>query len=60
MVMSTKDTKPRGYAFIEYEHEKDMHCKYLMWKTDFGGFYFVVMVCFNVFLWRVVNGPYLS
>ena len=28
MVMSTKDTKPRGYAFIEYEHEKDMHCKY--------------------------------
>jgi len=46
MVMSTKDTKPRGYAFIEYEHEKDMHCKYLMWKTDFGGFYFVVMVCF--------------
>ena len=30
MVMSTKDTKPRGYAFIEYEHEKDMHCKYLM------------------------------
>ena len=47
MVMSTKDTKPRGYAFIEYEHEKDMHCKYLMWKTDFGGFYFVVMVCFK-------------
>ena len=46
MVMSTKDTKPRGYAFIEYEHEKDMHCKYPMWKTDFGGFYFVVMVCF--------------
>ena len=21
--------KPRGYAFIEYEHERDMHCKYL-------------------------------
>uniref|UniRef100_A0A8D8V6T0 U1 small nuclear ribonucleoprotein 70 kDa n=1 Tax=Cacopsylla melanoneura TaxID=428564 RepID=A0A8D8V6T0_9HEMI len=20
--------KPRGYAFIEYEHERDMHCKY--------------------------------
>lgn len=19
--------KPRGYAFIEYEHERDMHCK---------------------------------
>jgi len=28
MVMSTKDTKPRGYAFIEYEHEKDMHSAY--------------------------------
>ena len=36
MVMSTKDTKPRGYAFIEYEHEKDMHCKYLMWKPEFN------------------------
>eukprot|EP00096_Caligus_rogercresseyi_P008928 TRINITY_DN2926_c0_g1_i2.p1 TRINITY_DN2926_c0_g1~~TRINITY_DN2926_c0_g1_i2.p1 ORF type:complete len:177 (-),score=55.78 TRINITY_DN2926_c0_g1_i2:3735-4265(-) len=20
--------KPRGFAFIEYEHERDMHCKY--------------------------------
>lgn len=20
--------KPRGYAFIEYEHERDMHCEY--------------------------------
>lgn len=20
--------KPRGYAFIEYEHERDMHGKY--------------------------------
>jgi U1 small nuclear ribonucleoprotein len=19
--------KPRGYAFIEYEHERDMHCE---------------------------------
>jgi len=28
MVMSTKDGKPRGYAFIEYEHEKDMHSAY--------------------------------
>ena len=22
--------KPRGYAFIEYEHERDMHCKWTM------------------------------
>jgi len=28
MVHCTKNGKPRGYAFIEYEHEKDMHCKY--------------------------------
>jgi hypothetical protein len=28
MVHNTKNGKPRGYAFIEYEHEKDMHCKY--------------------------------
>eukprot|EP00058_Branchiostoma_floridae_P011974 XP_002597462.1 hypothetical protein BRAFLDRAFT_58913 [Branchiostoma floridae] len=30
-IKMTKDVntgKPRGYAFIEYEHERDMHCKY--------------------------------
>ena len=26
-MISTTDAKPRGYAFIEYEHERDMHCK---------------------------------
>lgn len=25
---NTEDGKPRGYAFIEYEHERDMHGKY--------------------------------
>lgn len=25
---NTESGKPRGYAFIEYEHERDMHCKY--------------------------------
>lgn len=25
---NTEDGKPRGFAFIEYEHERDMHCKY--------------------------------
>lgn len=24
---NTEDGKPRGYAFIEYEHERDMHGK---------------------------------
>ena len=28
MVHDQKTGKPRGYAFIEYEHEKDMHSKY--------------------------------
>merc|ERR1712098_53182 len=28
MVHNTKNAKPRGYAFVEYEHEKDMHSAY--------------------------------
>ena len=28
MVQNTKTGKPRGYCFIEYEHERDMHCEY--------------------------------
>lgn len=33
IVVHNLDTgKPRGYAFIEYEHERDMHCKY--WKLE--------------------------
>jgi len=27
-VMDTKSSKPRGYGFIEYEHERDMHSAY--------------------------------
>ncbi|XP_021563288.1 U1 small nuclear ribonucleoprotein 70 kDa isoform X2 [Carlito syrichta] len=30
MVYSKRSGKPRGYAFIEYEHERDMHCEYLL------------------------------
>ena len=29
MITDQKTGKPRGYCFIEFEHEKDMHCKYL-------------------------------
>lgn len=29
MVYNKENGKPRGYAFIEYEHERDMHCEYL-------------------------------
>ena len=28
VVHDKKSGKPRGYAFIEYEHERDMHSKY--------------------------------
>ena len=28
MITDEKDGRPRGYCFIEFEHEKDMHCKY--------------------------------
>lgn len=28
MVHNKENAKPRGYAFIEYEHERDMHCEY--------------------------------
>ena len=27
VVFSSNSNKPRGYAFIEYEHERDMHGK---------------------------------
>ncbi|KOB78594.1 U1 small nuclear ribonucleoprotein [Operophtera brumata] len=29
MVFNKESDKPRGYAFIEYEHERDMHCEYI-------------------------------
>jgi len=35
LVQDSNTGKPRGYAFIEYEHERDMHCKYL--KRGFIG-----------------------
>lgn len=28
LVHNTTNDKPRGYAFIEYEHERDMHGEY--------------------------------
>ncbi len=30
MVHDKETGKPKGYCFIEYEHERDMHCKYLI------------------------------
>jgi len=28
MVYDKVSGKPRGYAFVEYEHERDMQCKF--------------------------------
>ena len=35
MVQDTSGNKPRGYCFIEYESERDMHCKFQL-KTKIG------------------------
>ena len=39
VVMNQKNNKPRGYAFIEYESEKDMHCKYRLFYSLLFIFY---------------------
>lgn len=28
--------KPKGYCFIEYEHERDMHCKYCICEQRYS------------------------
>lgn len=30
LIHQIESGKPRGYAFIEYEQERDMHCKYTL------------------------------
>ena len=34
MVQDKESDKPKGYCGIEYEHERDMHCKYFRQKFD--------------------------
>ena len=34
VVFNDKNNKPRGYAFIEYEHERDMHGKITVWVCN--------------------------
>lgn len=38
-IIMVKDAagKPRGYAFIEFEHERDMHREYILQIQLFGG-----------------------
>jgi U1 small nuclear ribonucleoprotein 70kDa len=33
VIHNSESGKPRGYAFIEYEHERDMHCEYRIVKN---------------------------
>ena len=35
MVVNMKTGKPRGYAFLEYEKERDMHGKYVNYLTRY-------------------------
>jgi len=52
IVQNVKNGKPRGYAFIEYESERDMHCKYILAKLNLWisrGVYFIAIY--------IVTGP---
>lgn len=35
VIQNAETGKPRGYAFIEYEHERDMHCEYTFLMEKF-------------------------
>ena len=38
MIKSSSTNKPRGYAFVEFESERDMHCELNWeWKWDWYG-----------------------
>jgi U1 small nuclear ribonucleoprotein len=38
MIKSSSSNKPRGYAFVEFESERDMHCELNWeWKWDWYG-----------------------
>ena len=39
MIFNKDSNKPRGYAFIEYEHERDMHCECccVTWSAQLAG-----------------------
>lgn len=52
MVNDTDSAKPRGYAFIEYQHEKNMHGEYAMGNsiTFSLDFYKMVEVYLDFFL----------
>ena len=39
MVSNRNSNKPRGYAFIEYNHERDMHCMYQIGQVVVVVFY---------------------
>lgn len=46
MIKDAATGKPRGYAFIEFEHERDMHGKW-----NFRVFASVVNIIYCIFAW---------
>jgi hypothetical protein len=52
MVYDVKQSKPRGYAFIEYENERDMH-----FLPCAGAF--AIKVCVSYNRWVVILFVYL-
>jgi len=44
--------KPKGYCFIEYEHERDMHCKYdFIWAMTFS------LITVSLSAKRIISNP---
>ena len=52
MVHDKNTGKPRGYAFIEFEQEKDMHCKYWISKYGYLSIFFTanLLLFFCIFI----------
>lgn len=52
MVYNKRTGKPRGYAFIEYEHERDMHSTILMANAT-AGLQLMLMLPLHLIVWLV-------
>lgn len=44
IVYNKRTGKPRGYAFIEYEHERDMHSANLWWLLARAGWQMMMVM----------------
>jgi len=41
MVVNRQSTKPRGYAFVEFDHERDMHGQFCTVFQSFTMFFYI-------------------